>query len=25
MTPLFCFNGYPALALTQEFINAYYT
>lgn len=25
MTPLFCFSGYPALSLTQEFINAYYT
>lgn len=25
MTPLFCFNGYPAIALTQEFVNAYYT
>lgn len=24
MTPLFCFSGYPALALTQEFVNAYY-
>lgn len=25
MTPIFCFSGYPALSLTQEFINAYYT
>lgn len=25
MTPLFCFDGYPALALTQEFANAYYS
>ena len=25
MTPVFCFSGYPALSLTQEFINAYYT
>ncbi len=25
MTPLFCFSGYPALALTQEFVNAYYS
>lgn len=25
MTPLFCYSGYPALALTQEFLNAYYT
>jgi len=25
MTPLFCYSGYPAISLTQEFINAYYT
>jgi hypothetical protein len=24
MTPLFCYSGYPALAMTQEFVNAYY-
>jgi hypothetical protein len=24
LSPLFCYSGYPALALTQEFINAYY-
>jgi len=24
MTPLFCYSGYPALALTQEYVNAYY-
>lgn len=25
MTPMFCYNGYPALAMTQEFLNAYNT
>jgi hypothetical protein len=25
MTPLFCYSGYPALSLTQEFLNAYYS
>jgi hypothetical protein len=25
MTPLFCFNGYPALALTQESLSGYYS
>jgi len=25
MTPLFCYSGYPALAMTQEYVNAYYT
>jgi len=24
MTPIFCYSGYPALAMTQEFVNAYY-
>lgn len=25
MTPLFCYSGYPAISLTQEFVNAYYS